>query len=192
MLKFTIVKDKVVLDPNIVLFKDLHTLFKTPRGTKLLQVIYYLHSREADNPFRDISQSIVEENILQTVFNQPDWKGVKRSAKESALYEAAEALFIKYNTSSESRLEKSIDKKLDEISTMLNDTIPVIEESMTKGGETKFNSNLTIILNLFTKIETIMKSKTVLQNAIQKQEAKGRTRGGGTTSFREAGTLGKK
>jgi hypothetical protein len=41
---------------------------------------------------------------------------------------------------------KSIDKK-DEISTMLDDNIPIIEES--NSGETKFNSNLPIMLNAF-------------------------------------------
>jgi hypothetical protein len=63
---------------------------------------------------------------------------------------------------------KSIDKKIDEISTMLDDNIPIIEESVTNSGETKFNSNLPIMLNAFAKLETIMKSKVLLQSAIAK------------------------
>jgi hypothetical protein len=43
---------------------------------------------------------------------------------------------------------KSIDKKIDEIST-IDDNIPIIEESVTNSGETKFNSNLPIMLNAF-------------------------------------------
>jgi hypothetical protein len=39
---------------------------------------------------------------------------------------------------------------------MLDDNIPIIEESVTNSGETKFNSNLPIMLNAF-KLETIMK-----------------------------------
>jgi len=192
MLKFTIVKDKVVLDPNIVLFKELHDLFKTKRGPKLLQAIYYRHSREADNPFRDIDQKIVEENILQTVFNKGSWAEVKLSPTEDALYAKAEELFLKHNFTPESRLERSLNKKMDQISELLDDTIPVIEESVTKGGEVKFSSNMTIMMNMFSKIEVLMKNKGLLQNAILKQGAKGRMRGGGTTSFRESGTLGKK
>jgi hypothetical protein len=65
---------------------------------------------------------------------------------------------------------KSIDKKIDEISTMLDDNIPIIEESVTNSGETKFNSNLPIMLNAFFKLETIMKSKVLLQSAIAKTE----------------------
>jgi hypothetical protein len=49
---------------------------------------------------------------------------------------------------------------------MLDDNIPIIEESVTNSGETKFNSNLPIMLNAF-KLETIMKSKVLLQSYCQ-------------------------
>jgi len=191
MIRFTIVNNKVVLDPNIVLLKDLSNLYVEKRGPKLLQVIYYMHSRNQDNPFRDLDQITIETNILQAVFNKAGWEEINMTSKEKKLYLSAEKIFMKHNTTPESRLEKAIDKKLDEVSRLLNETEPVIEESITKSGETKFSSNLTIILNLFTKIETIMKSKTVLQNAILKQEVAGKVRGGGTTSFREMGILSK-
>jgi hypothetical protein len=48
MIRFTITSGKLVLDPNIVLFKDLQDLFIVL--TKFLQVIYYTHSTEPDNP----------------------------------------------------------------------------------------------------------------------------------------------
>jgi hypothetical protein len=50
---------------------------------------------------------------------------------------------------------------------MLDDNIPIIEESVTNSGETKFNSNLPIMLNAFAKLETIMKSKVLLQSYCQ-------------------------
>jgi hypothetical protein len=71
---------------------------------------------------------------------------------------------------------KSIDKKIDEIST-IDDNIPIIEESVTNSGETKFNSNLPIMLNAFAKLETIMKSKVLLQSAIAKTVGAGRNKG---------------
>jgi hypothetical protein len=40
MIRFTITSGKLVLDPNIVLFKDLQDLFSAD-GPKFLQVIYY-------------------------------------------------------------------------------------------------------------------------------------------------------
>ena len=192
MLSFTIVKGKIVLDPNIVLFGSLSDLYEKVRGEALLRVIYYMHSRDTENPFRDLEERILEENVLQVVFSVANWNELKLTKVEKHLYLEAEKTFIKYNLTAESRLEKAIDKKIDEITIMLNDTTPTIEESVTKNGEVKFNTNLNIILNLFTKIETIMKSKTVLQNAILKQEGKGKIKGGGTTSFRELGTLGKR
>jgi hypothetical protein len=41
MIRFTITSGKLVLDPNIVLFKDLQDLFNCADGPKFLQVIYY-------------------------------------------------------------------------------------------------------------------------------------------------------
>jgi hypothetical protein len=69
---------------------------------------------------------------------------------------------------------------------MLDDNIPIIEESVTNSGETKFNSNLPIMLNAF-KLETIMKSKVLLQSAIAKTVGAGRNKGDVSTSFRERG-----
>jgi hypothetical protein len=43
---------KLVLDPNIVLFKELQNLYDA-QTAKFLQVIYYTHSTEQDNPLLD-------------------------------------------------------------------------------------------------------------------------------------------
>lgn len=191
MLKFTLVKGKIVLDQNIVLFNELSDLYDIPRGENLLRVIYYMHSRDEDNPFRDISQRVLEENVLQITLAVGTWKEVNLTKKEKTLFSAAEKHYIAYTTTPESRLEKSMDRKIDELSKLMDDTEPVIKITYPKSGEVKFNSNLSIILNLFTKVESLMKSKNVLRGAILKQENTGKVRGGGTTSFREMGSLKK-
>jgi len=189
MIKFTIVKDRVVLDPNIVLFKELKDLYDQPNGDKYLQVIYYTHSTDPENPFRDLDAKVLEENILRIVFNKATWEELNMSDDLKQKFKAAEDTFLYYNTTSETRLLKSINKKLDEISTMLDDTIPAIEQFTTATGEIKFNSNMTIMLNTFSKIEVIMKSKTLLTEAIAKSEGVSKVKRGGTTSFRERGLL---
>ena len=190
MLNFTLVKGKIVLDPNIVLFEELDELYKIKRGESLLRVIYYHHSVDEENPFKDLDKRMVTENILQAVFKKSNWKEIGLTEKEKAKYKAAEKLYIKHNQTAEKRLYISIDKKLDEISFMLDETTPAIEETITKSGEIKFTTNLNIILNLFTKIETILKGKTVLESSIRNTENKGRLRGGGKSSFREKGMIG--
>lgn len=187
MIKFIIAKGKIVLSPEIVLFKELESLYKEKDGQKYLQVIYYLYSRDSDNSFRDLSRLVVEENVLQAVFNKRSWSELKMSRSLEKKYELAKNLFIEYTSTTESRLEESMNKKLDEIAMMLDTIAPVIDQSVVPSGETKFNTNLTIILNLFSKVEGIMKSKGVLRSAILRTEAVGKVRGGGTTSFRERG-----
>lgn len=189
MIRFTIVGGKIVLDPNIVLFKVLQDLYDVPDGQKFLQVIFYTHSTEPENPFRNLDFRIAEENILQAVFNKKSWKELKVSKEVEKKYAAAEEFYIKYNSTAETRLLKSIERKLDEIATMLDTNTPTIEESISSSGEVKFSSNLTIMLSAFSKIETIMKSKTLLQNTIAKSGGDGRARADASTSFRERGVI---
>jgi hypothetical protein len=191
MLKFTLAKGKIVLDTNIVLFQELAELYKVKDGEKYLQTIYYMYSRDADNTFRDIDKRMVEENVFMAVFRVQNRAALKMSDKLNTLYDKAAEVFKYYNTTTESRLEATMDSKLDEITTLIEETSPVIEENTTTSGEIKFTTNLTIILNLFSKVETIMKSKGILQREILKQEGAKRIRGGGTTSFREMGVLKK-
>jgi hypothetical protein len=189
MIRFTITAGKLVLDPNIVLFKELQNLYDAPDGQKFLQVIYYTHSTEQDNPFTGLDDRVLEENILRAVFNKSSWKELKVPKATEVMFDAATAVFLKYNSTPEIRMLKSIDKKIDEIATMLDENVPTIEESVTNSGETKFNSNLPIMLNAFTKLETIMKSKGLLQSAIAKTVGAGRNKGDVSTSFRERGSI---
>jgi hypothetical protein len=69
MIRFTITSGKLVLDPNIVLFKDLQDLFNCADGPKFLQVIYYTHSTE-QTTFTGLDARVLEENILRAVFNK--------------------------------------------------------------------------------------------------------------------------
>jgi hypothetical protein len=59
---------------------------------------------------------------------------------------------------------------------MLDDNIPIIE-SVTNSGETKFNSNLPIMLNAFAKLETIMKSKVLCRALLPKRLEQVETKG---------------
>jgi hypothetical protein len=55
-----------ILDPNIVLFKDLQDLFNCADGPKFLDLLH--HSTEPDNPFTGLDARVLEENILRAVF----------------------------------------------------------------------------------------------------------------------------
>ena len=190
MIELTLEKGEIVLSKEIVLFAELKALYDLePEGNKLLQTIYFMHARGEKNPFSGIDEYVREESVFMAVFKKKSLLAVGLTSKNTKLYKAAEDLYEDYTYTAESRLERSIDKKLDEISRMLDDTVPTIEESTTKNGEVKYNSNLTIILNMFSKIDVIMKAKTTLQNSIQKKANNGRIRGGGKSSFLEKGLL---
>lgn len=187
MLDFTLVNDVIVLEPNIVLFDELKEVYDMKEGNKLLQIIYYRHSKAMGNPFKNLDNRVKETNVMQRVFRTNNFTDLKLSKSDTKKFLAAEKLYVKFNQTSEGRLINSIETKLDEIAVMLDETTPAIEETVLKSGEVKFNTNITIMTNLFSKIESIMKSKSILENVVLKQEGAGRVKGGGTTSFRELG-----
>ena len=127
MLKFTLVKGEIVLSPEIVLFKELSDVYDIDDGDKLLQSIYYMHSRASDNPFKDLDLFVKEENVFMALFKKKSLGLLKLSKDTLSKYRRAEDIFIKHTTTTESRMYASIDKKMDEIARMLDDTVPTID-----------------------------------------------------------------
>jgi hypothetical protein len=105
MIRFTITSGKLVLDPNIVLFKGRIYLIAWP---KFLQVIYYTHSTEPDNPFTGLDR-VLEENICGRCLT----KALGRSSNLRQLKINSNWLqtFSWCTTVPEIRMLKSIDKK---------------------------------------------------------------------------------
>lgn len=189
MLEFTLSEGKIVLSKEIVLFKELETVYNLKDGEKLLLSISYMHSRSMQNPFRDLDFRVKETNVFMAVFKVKNFEALKLSKVNIKKYKEAEEVFKFYNTTAEGRMSASINRKFDELAILMDETVPTIEESVTKSGEVKYNSNLTIILNLFSKLDVIMKARSTLETAILKNESAGRLRGGGRSSFRESGTF---
>jgi hypothetical protein len=69
MIRFTITSGKLVLDPNIVLFKDLQDLFNCADGPKFPSGDLHPFYR-ARQPFHWADARVLEENILRAVFNK--------------------------------------------------------------------------------------------------------------------------
>lgn len=189
MIKFIIAKGKLVLDPSIILLKDLNDLYNCKQGDKLLQVIYYTHAKDVENPFKDLDRRVISTNVLQAVFGKAEWKDLKTTKETDKIFDKAEKCFLYHCSTPETRLKESLEVKMDEITTMLNENTPVIEENVNPTtGEIKFSSNMPIILNAFSKIEVLMKSKQLLESSIVKSEGANVRRG--STSFREMNLLG--
>ncbi|MCK5788601.1 MAG: hypothetical protein KAH32_06360 [Chlamydiia bacterium] len=190
MIELTLSGGKVVLSMNIVLFDELQKLYDIPKvGEKLLRCIYYKHSTSDENPFKDLDISVKEHSIYMSVFNQPGRSKLKLSKKNEGIFIEAEKLFEAYEVTPEKRLNNSINRKFDEISRLLDETPPEISTSETSSGETKYNSNLPIILNMFGRIETIMKAKDKLSESIKRHDSVSKLKGGNNSSFREKGLL---
>jgi hypothetical protein len=89
-------------------------------------VIYYTHSTEPDNPFTGLDARVLEEISCGRCLT----KALGRSSKflrQLKINSNWLQTFSDVQQYSEIRMLKSIDKKIDEISTMLDDNIPIIE-----------------------------------------------------------------
>jgi hypothetical protein len=91
MIRFTITSGKLVLDPNIVLFKDLQVylivLTEVPSGDLLHP---FNRTRQ---PFTGLDAGVLEENILRAVFNKSTWKKLKVPKSTEDKFKLATELF---------------------------------------------------------------------------------------------------
>jgi hypothetical protein len=60
----------------------LQDLFNCADGPKFLQVIYYTHSTEPDNPFTGLDARVLEENILRAVFKHLEGLKVPKATED--------------------------------------------------------------------------------------------------------------
>jgi hypothetical protein len=75
MIRFTITSGSWFSTPTLFCSRTCRIYLAD--GPKFLQVIYYTHSTEPDNPFTGLDARVLEENILRAVFN----KALGRSSK---------------------------------------------------------------------------------------------------------------
>jgi hypothetical protein len=190
MLKFTVLDDKVCVDPNIKLIEEFDNILLYGKKKKNLELsnrmliyVFYCCDLSEDNPMRDIDFRMKPEQAMSRAFRNEKSSFTK---EEQNLIDAAIDAYNFFNETSAERAILAIDKKIDEARTTLEGAqVEIIRNTNENTGVTTFASNENIIGNLAKQIGEMMTLKIQLTNAAKKLENTGRVRGGKGSSLIE-------
>ena len=187
MLKFTISRGKVVLDKSVILvkeFTDILAKYPGDKGMNMLLHIFYCCELSDDNMYKNVNFLLKEKSSQARIF------GKKHIfTEEEAMY--IHNGFNAYNFFNETAVERggnTFDDKIDEISSLLAKTKPVIHTVLdAEGNIDKFVANDKILDSFAAQINKYAGYKLAsIKTATQIQGA-GRIRGNKSSSAIEAG-----
>jgi superfamily I DNA and RNA helicase len=197
MLKFTLLNEKVCIDPNIKMIDEFNDILLHGKKVKddnlafrMLLYVFYCCDLSDDNLMRDVDYRLKPEQAMVRAFQG---KKKKFTKVEEALIEAAMDAYNFFNETSAERAVLAIDKKIDEARTVLEETdVEIVRNTNASTGAISFVSNESILNNLAKSIGDLMTLKISISNAAKKLETSGRVRGNKGSSLIERGNLVRK
>ncbi len=195
MLKFTILNGKVIVDPSLLMVKELTDIIEYAKekknedlGNRMLLYVFYCCDLTEQNPLRDIDHRMKEDQANVRAFK----KQKKFLVKEEKLIEAAMDAYNFMNETSLERAGLSYDKKIDEIRTLLDDIQPEVHEVFDDDGNIeKYVSNNAIIASFSKQLGDMAQFKLKAMETAKKIENTGRVRGDKGSSLIERGSFRK-
>jgi hypothetical protein len=197
MLKFTVNNDNVCIDPNIKIIQEFNNILKHGKSIededhalRMLLYVFYCCDLTEDNVMRDLDFRMKEEQSMVRAFRNKKTEFTKR---ERELIEAAIDAYNFFNETSAERAILSIDAKIDEARSELDDFKIERVRNVNEGtGVVTFASNISEMGTLTKQIGEMMTLKVSITNAAKKLENSGRVRGGKGSSLIERGNLVRK
>ncbi len=211
MLKLTIQNGKVVVDPTLLMVKELTDIIEYGQskknedlGNRMLLYVFYCCDLTDQNPLRDIDYRMKEDQANVRAFK----KKKTFLGKEEKLIGAAMDAYNFMNETSLERAGLSYDKKIDEIRTLLDNITPevhaTVETHMCEAcsditGEPAadvteiigYVSNDKIIANFSKQLNEMATYKLKAMETAKKIENTGRVRGDKGSSLIERGSFRK-
>ena len=205
MLKFTVLNERVLLDPSLVMISEFTDIIDYGKKKKdkdlanqLLLYIFFCCDLTDANPMKDIDYRNKEPQARRRAF--PNQKGEKSFTKlEQKLVDAAIDAYNFFNETALERATLSFDHKIDEIRSLLDKTAPEIHAVYkpsfcnTCAAETqsidKYVSNNTIISDFSKQLTDLSGYKLRSMETAKKIENTGRVRSGKGSSLIERGVF---
>lgn len=205
MLRFTVVKNKVILDPQVLLvqeFKDIlnysHTETKSlDLGNQFLLYVYYCCDLTPENLLRDVDYRIKEKQANTRAFNISTPRTF--NDEEKKLLDAAIDAYNFFNETALERAGLAYDRKIDEFRSKLEELRPevhtIYKECVCNNCVNEFSvvekyvSNEGIIGNYAKQLNDLAVFKLKAMETAKKIENTGRVRGSKGSSMIERGVF---
>jgi hypothetical protein len=194
MLKFTLNRDKIVLDKNIILIDEFNDILKygikkkdEELANSMLLYVFFCCDLTEENFMKDVD---FRQKPTQAKLRAFKIKDFKFSKDEQKLIDAAIDAYNFFNETSAERSELILDQKIDEARVKLAETeIEVIRNINPQTGEVKFTSNEGIISKIAEQIDTLMSLKLKTKQTALKIQNTSRVKGDKGSSLIERGVF---
>lgn len=199
MLRFTLINDKVVLDPNIILiqeFKNILDYYKAKKKPEaafdMLLFVFYCCDLTEANFLRDTDHRLKKSQAARRVYNK-DEKELNFSAEEQQLLDSAIDAYNFFNETALERATLAFDKKIDEIRSLMDEITPNSTSLEDADGQIiKYVSNAGDIEKFSKLLSDLAVYKLKSLETAKKIENTGRVRGNKGSSLIERGAFLKK
>ena len=176
--------EKIVTDFRFFMFKEFTDIWNKDKSkdklnaNRMLYFIFLLCDIGKDNPLKDISSDKKEEEAKFRAYRSRD---KVFSKEEIDLLEPSIKMYTELNMTAEERLLGSFDKKAEELSKLLEQTLPETVTNM-ENGVVSFVSNSKIIADALSKLSKIRTNREIIVSSIKKTAISQKVRGDLTLS----------
>lgn len=195
MISFTLLKGKLIIDPQLIMIKEFTDILKYGEkkkdelGKRLLLYVFYCCDLTNGNPMKDVDYREKERQAMVRALGPI--KKTEFNAKEDKLVGAA---MDAYNYFNEDALERSAitqQKKIDEVAALLDITEPFIEKVYEEDGVTldKVVTNQAAIAGFIKQLEMLATGMLRAKETAKKVENVGRVKGNKGSSMIERGSF---
>lgn len=188
MLKFSIEKHKVTIDPVSLTLEPLREIWLSDKSktkdeaVKLLTYIHICSQVDQNAPFAKVDPTEVTTLTRRELYGSYEHQ-FKGKFNESFIEDAILKYQMAYDTPEQASV-RAFDKKIYEINRLIDNTRIEIEKVAVRGG-VDYVSNFPILNKMMQDMTKINAAKEALKNAIMKQSGQNNVRGQRQVSFLE-------
>jgi hypothetical protein len=188
MLKFSIEKHKVTVDPISLTLEPLRDIWLSDKSktkdeaVKLLTYIHICSQVDQNAPFAKVDPTEVSTLARREIYGSYEYQ-FKGKFNEAYIEETILKYQMAYDTPEQASV-RAFDKKIYEINRLIDNTKIEIEKVAVRGG-VDYVSNFAILNKMMQDMTKINAAKEALKNAIMKQSGQNNVRGQKQVSFLE-------
>lgn len=194
MLKFTLSGETVLVDKATVIIDEFAQILKYGRkikkpdfGNKMLLYIYFCCDMSEENFMKDLDYRQKPSQAKLRCFKDKDYKFNK---EEQELIDKGIDAYNYFNETASDRAELTLDKKIDEARTKLEETeIEIVRNVNPTTSVITFASNENIISNIAKQIDDLMNLKLKIRQTGTKISNTGRVRADKGSTLIERGSF---
>lgn len=188
MLKFTMEKHRVVVDPISLVLEPLREIWNADKSktkeeaVKMLTYVHICAQIDENAPFAKADPTEVPSLVKRELYGDYTYK-FKGKFDDKYMEDAIVKYQLAFDTPEQASV-RAFDKKIYEINRLIDDTKIEIEKVAVRGG-VDYVSNFPILNKMMQDMTKINAAKESLKNSIMKQNSTGAVRGQRQVSFLE-------